>query len=72
MPRVASANERHHLGLENRFPLALGKRMSSVDERNDLRVSESVSERNELLRRFICAYPSAKVAALANGRRLRS
>lgn len=46
--------------------------MSSVDERNDLRVSENVSDRNELLRRFICAYPSAKVVALANGRRLRS
>ena len=47
---------------------ARGRRMSSVDERNDFRVSEKVSERNELLRRFGIGLPSAKVDALLKGR----
>ncbi len=49
-----------------------GKKMSSVDERRDLRVSESVSERKELDLRLSDAFPSANVVALPSGRCLRS
>ena len=45
--------------------------MSSVDERSDFRVSDRLSERNELDRRFNRAFSSANVDALPSGRCLR-
>jgi hypothetical protein len=45
-----------------------GRSKSSVDERSDLRVSESPSEKTELLLRFKGTEPSANVAALLRTR----
>lgn len=47
-----------------------GRRISSVDDRNDLRVSDNVSEMNELDRRPNRELSSANVVALPSGRSL--
>jgi hypothetical protein len=46
---------------------ARGSNISSVDERRDFRVSEKVSERNELRRRLSAGFPSANVDARPSG-----
>lgn len=49
-------------------PLALGKRMSSVEDRIELRASETESEKREGRRRFGGVEVSEKVAARPRGR----